>query len=548
MTSRAAIPVTAILLFIAVFFYRFNALGGSFGGFDNDHFLQLALAKQVEAGAQPLRDFSDAVSGGWPSLTYEFSALAQRWMGDSFQSEAALTVTGVAVAAVLTFVAGAAMAPWPWALAMALLSVMLSPKLYTYPKVLVLAVAALLIVTYARRPRDAGAAALGACTAVAFLFRHDYAVYCAAGFAAVMAARHIREGGTMARRAAIAGAVALALVLPALIWIQAYAGLGEYVRNALEISAREANRTRLNSWPAFSLAGGQSLTALLWREENTRGVLYYTLLALPWIGAAVVIVRARRGAEPWWTAALAGLSVLAWISAKFFLRGNLDGRFAEVAPAAAVLTAALLGAWTTRGLSTRGGHVARMAVAVAATAAIATCIVILQNVPAEFLSARLDSPVTAVRQAGIVYRELQALPGEMREHGQASRMEAADYVHRCTKPTDRVLVFAYAPEVAVFAERLFAGGRAVFAPFYYARDKYSYDALNWLAHESVPIMIAEPDEKSELYEDFPILADYIRREYQDVGSAKMSEVAYRVFVKRSATPTGRAANGLPCFS
>jgi len=94
MTSRAAIPVTAILLFIAVFFYRFNALGGSFGGFDNDHFLQLALAKQVEAGAQPLRDFSDAVSGGWPSLTYEFSALAQRWMGDSFQSEAALTVTG----------------------------------------------------------------------------------------------------------------------------------------------------------------------------------------------------------------------------------------------------------------------------------------------------------------------------------------------------------------------------------------------------------------------------------------------------------------------
>jgi hypothetical protein len=74
---RVVVFVVAILLFGWVFLYRFNTLGGAFGGFDNDHFLYFALAKQVQAGDQPLRDFQDAMHGAWPSLTYEFSAAAQ---------------------------------------------------------------------------------------------------------------------------------------------------------------------------------------------------------------------------------------------------------------------------------------------------------------------------------------------------------------------------------------------------------------------------------------------------------------------------------------
>ena len=84
-----------MLVFWLVVCYRFNTLGGALGGFDNDHFLQLALAKQVEAGEQPLRDFLDAVQGARPALTYELSALAQRVLGDNLRSEAMLTVAGV---------------------------------------------------------------------------------------------------------------------------------------------------------------------------------------------------------------------------------------------------------------------------------------------------------------------------------------------------------------------------------------------------------------------------------------------------------------------
>jgi len=154
-SRRRLVGGLAVLLFAWLWLFRFAPLGGSFGGFDNDHFLHFSYAKQVEAGAQPLRDFLDAgLQGARPSLTYELSAWAQRLLGDNLQSEALLTVTGVALAAAATFVAGASLAAWPWALAMALLAGLASPKLYSYPKVLVLSVIALLIVGYAPPSRS----------------------------------------------------------------------------------------------------------------------------------------------------------------------------------------------------------------------------------------------------------------------------------------------------------------------------------------------------------------------------------------------------------
>ena len=44
---RITIGAVAFLLFEWVFLYRFNTLGGSLGGFDNDHFLYMTLAKIV---------------------------------------------------------------------------------------------------------------------------------------------------------------------------------------------------------------------------------------------------------------------------------------------------------------------------------------------------------------------------------------------------------------------------------------------------------------------------------------------------------------------
>ncbi len=52
---------------------------------------------------------------------------------------------------------------------------------------LTLAVAALLVVRYATSPSWRGVIALSLWTAVAFLFRHDYAVYCGLGAVTVIA-------------------------------------------------------------------------------------------------------------------------------------------------------------------------------------------------------------------------------------------------------------------------------------------------------------------------------------------------------------------------
>ena len=90
------------------------------------------------------------------------------------------------------------MAPWPWALSTALLSALLSPKLYGYPKVLVTAVAALLIIAL-RTPSDMGlVAAMSVWTAAAFLFRHDFSVYCAVGFFVVIVLRRRHSHGEAA--------------------------------------------------------------------------------------------------------------------------------------------------------------------------------------------------------------------------------------------------------------------------------------------------------------------------------------------------------------
>ena len=127
-SRRLLISVAAILLFGWVFLYRFNTLGGAFGGFDNDHFLHFVYAKQVQAGEQPLRDFLDAgLQGARPSLTYELSAAAQTYLGNNLRSEAWLTVAGVALGAAIAFIAGSTIAPWPWALATALVSALMSP-------------------------------------------------------------------------------------------------------------------------------------------------------------------------------------------------------------------------------------------------------------------------------------------------------------------------------------------------------------------------------------------------------------------------------------
>lgn len=546
--SRRAVPLLAVALCLWVGAYRFNTLGGAFGGFDNDHYLHFALAKQVEAGEQPLRDFLDSgLQGARPSLTYELSAAAQRAFGDNLRSEAWLTVAGVALGAGAAFVAGSGLAWWPWALVTALMSALMSPKLYGYPKVLVLGVAAWLIVDYAARRSPARVAGMAAWTAVAFLFRHDYAVYCGVGFVSVLVAAQLPRWATAARH--VGGYVALTLVLltPSLVWVQHYVGLGEYLRNSLEMGQREAERTDLD-WPVPELAGASSLGELLDREANTQAWIYYLFLAMP----VLALLVAANGWRPGRTAppvvppaAMLSLGLMTFMLSHFFLRGSLEARFGDMAPPVAVLGAGLLA-------SACGGRhrrlIARFVTGGAAVLVLALTglsIWTLQSVRTELLAAKLtDSPLQLVERTRRISQELVSLPRALRETDDEARMGAAVYLNRCTNPDDRVLVVGYAPEALAFSERLFAGGRVSFLHGFYMDERYSRFAIAQLERHPAPIALADPE---AYYRKFPLLPDYLSRRYEEAGMASIGGRPMRVLVLRGLAGRPTGPSGLPCF-
>ena len=544
LSRRLLISVAAILLFGWVFLYRFNTLGGAFGGFDNDHFLHFVYAKQVQAGEQPLRDFLDAgLQGARPSLTYELSAAAQTYFGNNLRSEAWLTVAGVALGAAIAFIAGSTIAPWPWALATALVSALMSPKLYSYPKVLVTAVASLLIVSSSRLPAWQQVAFMSLWTTIAFLFRHDYAIYCVAGFLVVTA---LTAGLSWRDRLTRAGAYLLitgVLLAPSLWWVQRYRGLTEYVRNGLEMSRNEAERTRIG-WPGLTLGNG--LWSIVEDENNAEAWIYYVFLAVP----AVVIgiagwktIRAGTLQDPP-VAPLIALGVMTAMLSHYFLRGNLAARFGDMGPPMAVLAAYLLFV-STRGLAVDWRRSLIGAVITTAVFAMTVlCAWNLASVSGELRTARLLEPFDVLARTRQASHDLVAMPASLREEQAADRMQASAYVHQCTKPTDRLLVMGYATDVLAFSERLFAGKRATFVIGFYTDERYSKETVASLQSTSVPLVLG-----GELLDDarLPLIVNYLRSHYEEAGTVRFYEGELRVLVRRGLAGQPLGPGGLPCF-
>jgi hypothetical protein len=497
-------------------------------------------------GEQPLRDFLDSgLQGARPSLTYELSALAQRVGGRNLRSEAWLTVIGVAAAAAVTFLAGAAIVPWPLALVTTVLAAFLSPKLYGYPKVLMLAAISLLVIRYSRTPRWWGVAAMAVTTAVAFLFRHDYAIYCGIAALTVMVFSGPTSPWTRLGRAAAYAALAMALLAPSLYWVERHGGLAAYVLNARTMSAREAQRTTLD-WPVPDVHLTESVSANFEREANSEAWIYYLFVGLGWMASLAAALRIRRGADER-DAAMLGIGLMTIPLSLFFLRGSLEARFGDMGPAVAIL-----GAWfcamavegSHRGLFRRAGTGVLAAVVLGFTA---IAIWSLQSVRTELLRAGvLISPVAVVRQGFRVSQELAGLPEGLRHSGAASPSgRAAAYLHDCTAPSDRIMVVSYAPEVGGLSGRLFAGGRATFLPGFYEDERYSSFLMARLRRESVPVVLAEDE---PYYAAYPLLGPYLREAYEERGRVEIDGGrSLRVLARRglSGRPYGSAM--LPCF-
>jgi hypothetical protein len=248
----------AVVVGLLSFFYRFNALGGSLGGFGNDHFIHLSRARQMLAGELPFRDFSDP---GAP-LTSAMSAAVQWLAGYNLYGEALLTVGAISLGAAITTwlairVSGRV---WPGIL-VGLLQIALAPRLYNYAKVFLFACGIWAAWRYADEPRGGRLLLLAGVIAVGFLFRHDYAIYLGLLGAATAALTH-RGAFTLAMRrtAALTGAT-LVLLVPFLLFLMVSGGVRNYFRQSAEFARADTARTSFR-FPAFDLQASAPLVSV----------------------------------------------------------------------------------------------------------------------------------------------------------------------------------------------------------------------------------------------------------------------------------------------
>jgi hypothetical protein len=548
--------IIALLLLVFTCLYRFNTLGGRFGGFDNDHFVPFAYAKQVQAGEQPLRDFEGlGLQGAWPSLTYETSALMQRWFGDNLRSEAVLTVAGVGVAAALTFLAAASVAPAAWAAMATLVSVFVAPTLYNYPKVLILSAAALTIARYCRRPQVRGVLAGSVVTAVAFLFRHDLAVYAGVGLLLAYVVGSPRT--VRVHRACLYVVVTVLLLMPSLVWVQRYAGLLQYVRDGAALSQDEAERTELAVWPRFTRVDESGnvvgIMQLFSVEQNGTAWLYSLTRLLPFAAAAFVWVRRSENDPAGARTAVLAIAGMTAFASPLLIRGNVPVRLGDIGPLFAVLAA-----WTSHQAAPgRAGErpvwrVARSMgmLAIVGVTALSTASVGFVWNQLGTAGLRHSSNVT-LSQSQQLWAYLATLPAAAIDQSTPEGpLDIAQYLNRCTAPADRVVLMTYQPELLPFAGRLFGAGRLSILPDYALDSRQEQSVVQRWRGQSVPLALVEfqelwsPDGTST-----PVVRAYLHERYADAGVMPVGgDRVLHVFAERARTPVATfGPRGLPCF-
>jgi len=539
------VDVLAGIVFIVVFLYRFNGLGGALGGFDGDHFIFYLRTVAVAHGERPLRDFADALQGAWPALTYELPALAHRIGGDTLLSEAVFVVGAMATALTVQFVTAARLAGPLSAFVVTMLTLFTATKSYGYTKLVVFAVAAALFLQYVRRPSRSSLVLLAVWSAVAFLFRHDYLVYLAPPTAVVimLGSSGWRAGIT---RLFVYGAIVTVLLAGPLYSIQHYVGMRPFVETNLAIVASESTRTNLG-WPVLMPAA--TLGEFISNEKNAAAWLYYICLSIPPLAVAALFwsagpreldARQRR-------AIVISLAVLAFVLNRYLLRGNLGARIGDLGAPVAILAA-----WLARSVREAPipmkvvGRTVTALVLVSAALAISTIGSVWHELDTTGFR---DSIKKTVRRVSAVSEQLRALPppaGTVSAGGPT----VADYIHACTTPSQRILLVADLPEILAMADRSFAAGHPTFKPGFFTLEHDQRLMLERLRAQDVPLVVTDLEQKylQNYAPQFTLIHEFITKHYDLAGQLPApAGDPVRLFVRRGRAVTSHyGSTSLPC--
>lgn len=513
----------------------------SLRGLPNDHYMHMVWAQQLLSGELPGRDFVDP---GMP-LTYTLSAAIQYWWPGPF-SEAVLGIAMLAVASGVTCLLTARLTGSVTVGAVAGLFLTATyPRLYSYPKLLVPAVALLLLHRYARAPSRGRLAALAGWTAVAALLRHDLGVYVALAIPFGLGMLHwpnLLE--TLKSSAWYAAATAIALA-PYATYVQLTEGLAEHIRVGAEFSKVDANQFVL-ALPAFSWL--QTGDVWAWNVTDSATLLAHVGRLLVPLGL-VLAVRRREIRDIAVIATVTGALVMLGGYVAVILRHPLVARVPDVA---ALL--GIVGAWTcvelvrgvvaTRGLVPVVGGITVAALMAGASAGSAWQLGGVQAAWSETRVvdgfAKVRESFGDIRQAGTVWPWVDFWP-------QGELPEVVYYLNRCTRPSQRLLLTWFAPEYYYFSRRAFGGGLGLLYPgraFVTARDQELM--VSRMRERDVPIVLI--NESRDRVSGYPLLDTYLQQQYEAAGRFTIrddSEIT--VAVRRDLRATGSyGAYRWPC--
>lgn len=294
---------------------------------------------------------------------------------------------------------------------------------------------------------------------------------------------------------------------------------------------------------------------------NAVAWLYYTLVVLPFV---VALVWAWRFRSPVYDRARMRQTVpivwplvimMALLAVGFLSRGTTEARLADVTVPAGLLVAWLLCPSNER--VPHSGRTGRLAVLARVTAALVLVIStwtigVLGAVTATAdRSGFLDGPSKIADRGRTVRDTLSATPPvySLVGHADTPFTRLALWVHRCTLPSDRLLVIGNMPELYFFSGRLMAGGHAWFVPGYGTSREAQAETLARIRSHRVPLVLTDTALYDTNYKpEFPLIDEFLRSAYSPAGTFPLGQHAgVNVLVARDARWTNTdAETGLPC--
>ena len=507
--------------------------------------MYLALAQQLLLGELPERDF--AGPGG--PLQYLLSAAAQAAAPGPF-TEALLTIAFTAMAVGATCLA----VSWlvgsvPAGLAAATFVIVVQPRLYSYPKLLVPAVAVCLALAYLAKPNRWRFTGMAVWIVTAFLLRYDLGGYAALFFAVVLIGQRtrFRDGTIAVVRLAI---LVIVLLSPYVAFVSAAGGLRQAALTKVSFVQDEPDGFGIElprlGFGAFADEDAHSLP--FWDRRDSAALLVHIANALPLVLVLLLATAARRRRlDPLRAPVVAGVAVMMLLYDLVIIRDPIVSR---VADASGVLATA--GAWAVASIWSWARTAASLpAIVTGGVRAAAGALVVIVFLAADLLGGFhthlretriVRGPVKVFERLNTVITEGRVWPWERYWPG-GDQPELVKYLNACTSPDDRLLLTWAAPEYYFFARRGFASGHVWFPEGAgYRSDGSQQRMIDWLRHQSVPLVLIHEARRQNL-DALPLLSAHIAAHYVPVARIGDITVALQQELT-SRSSFGKA--GWPC--